>query len=113
MTTDNTPLNAGDELRENLWHYMGLCPGTEHSPCIFEVYISPEQQFEGVMEFIIADRKKHELQARIDELETHGSQWEAWKDDDGEMVSVDDVISWYKNRVVELKQGLERIESNE
>ena len=66
--TDNTPLNADDELRDNLWHYMGLCPGAEHSPCIFDGNVSPGQQFERIMEFILADRKKHELQARIDEL---------------------------------------------
>ena len=54
MAQSNTPLNADDELREEL---------RELTEDIYN-----EEHYDELMRVIISDRKKHELQAKIYEL---------------------------------------------
>ena len=57
--TDTTPLNADDELRKA---FVALLEG-------IDVTAEPDSFFiSECLEIVAADRKKHELQARIDEL---------------------------------------------
>lgn len=58
--TDNTPFNADDELRNFIHNWVV----GEYEPRIGGNIINTDK----LMQRILADRKKHELQARIDEL---------------------------------------------
>lgn len=53
-------LNADDELRKEILNLPPFC-GSECLTCL--------EDSEDIMQLIAADRKKHELQARIDENE--------------------------------------------
>lgn len=54
----NTPLNADDELRRKI---SKMCEGIAAG-------YHGEDGIDYIMQLILADRKKHELQARMDEL---------------------------------------------
>ena len=57
--TDNTPLNADDELRNFIHDWLV----GEYEPSTGVHLINVDK----LMQRILADRKKHELEARIDE----------------------------------------------
>ena len=66
--TGNTPLNADDELRKDIEHLiLAWSSETTGEP---RERLAPDALtlVDRFSNFILADRKKHELQARIDEL---------------------------------------------
>ena len=57
--TNNTPLNADDELRERV---QDICDRIRAG-------LLPPTGAGAIMQLILADRKKHELQARLEEYQ--------------------------------------------
>ena len=72
--TDNTPLNADDELRNRIYNEV-------------KRWMTPNESLRFIDDFmpiILADRKKHELQARIDEvyrLDGGDEDWQLYHDE--------------------------------
>ena len=105
--TDNTPLNADDELEKNILYIIEA----HFKPS--DNSLMPLNATKRVMQIILANRKKHELQARIDEInylndnyQEDSQDWE--REHPGystAMIPMEDYI----NRVKHLKQELEKL----
>ena len=72
--TDNTPLNADEELRKEVWASLASqmthainCTNAEHEKQDSCVDFT-EKNFEQLMQLITADRKRVALEARMDEV---------------------------------------------
>lgn len=94
--TDNTPLNADDELEKNILYIIEA----HFKPS--DNSLMPLNATKRVMQIILANRKKHELQARIDENRAcQGIVGSVW--------STSGMLNGMEKRTLEFRQELENL----
>lgn len=67
------------------------------------VYLSDCDIDFDITQEIMRRVRAYGIAQKIEELKTHGDQWDAWMDSPDELVPVSSVIKWYQTRIEELK----------
>lgn len=94
--------NGDETLRRKIRCILGYCETTQHD-CLFEGGRTDSQELDEIMRLILADRKQHKLDARIDELEENMS-WQFTSEAD-----IFKYIEWQLARHTELKKEREAL----
>lgn len=112
-----TPTEQDEELRdeiderlETLLGYLGQRDDRDNWWGFDTNVGTLEDEIEGTLDSIIrlitADRKRVELEARIDEMKLHRHEWELFGDRppyEGESVSLPILLAYHHDRIAELK----------
>ena len=99
MTNPTNKPSGDDELRGKI---SKMCEGIAAG-------YHGEDGIDHIMQLIQADRKKHELQARIDELKTLPVNWESGYDNNLRKHYSKVYDDLYDKRLIELKHELEKL----
>ena len=94
----NTPLNTDDELREAINQRFDVVTTQGHHQSCGEY----QTAVDDIMRLILTDRKKHELQARIDELTKLDTRRHYGKD---YQESLDELDDYKEDRIEALQKG--------